>query len=211
MNRLLGLSSLVAALGLTSYSAADGISLHVEMVGSVAETRNQFTLTVAGESAWTLELSTTDVPKVRDHLRKYPGGKVRAFGAVGVRAAGNVLELRDRTFRAAFLELGTPGIKVKSIIPGSPAETKLALNDIIYEIQEKEVTTYDAMIQFLYAHRGETIRMVVIRDGQSIVVDKLALRTIGPPLGITGEIEWQWYRGGAPAPGTAAPPAASRP
>jgi hypothetical protein len=200
MRRVLWIGGFIAAFGSALASAADGVSLYLEMDGSLSENRNQFTLSVDGDGTWALDLNDYWATQAREHLRKRPGAKFRVNGAVGVRTAGNVIQLRDRTLHVSALSPGTPAIKVKTVFPGSPAENRLAINDIIIEVQEKEVTTYDAMVQYLAAHRGESIKMVVVRDGRTVVVDKLTLRTNGPALGITGETVWQWPIGGGLAP-----------
>jgi membrane-associated protease RseP (regulator of RpoE activity) len=190
------LAALVVAL-LVGRSAADSVAVVLELEGALTENRGQFLLMVENEGSWALDLNGFD----RETARKSPGARVRITGSVTVRTAGNQLILADRIVRVNLFAVGRPGgLKVTKIVPGSPAESKLSVNDIITEINGKSVVSKEKLVELVGSLRGKPITVVIIREGISKTVEGITLRTADTPLGVYTEPVLSWGLGGMAMP-----------
>jgi membrane-associated protease RseP (regulator of RpoE activity) len=187
----------VLAVMIAGRSTADGVAIVLELEGTLADNRGQFVLMVENEGSWVLDLNGFD----RETARKSPGARVRVTGSAQVRTAGNQLILADRVVHVNLFAVGRPGgLKVTKVVPGSPAENKLAVNDIITEINGKSVASKEKLVEMVGSLRGKPITVVIIRDGISKTVEGITLRTADTPLGVYTEPVLSWGLGGMAMP-----------
>lgn len=75
-----------------------------------------------------------------------------------------------------------PGGRIEAISPGSPAEQAgLAPNDRIFQINDVEVRQAGDIADYVKAHPGQTVALLVERDGQRFTVD--VTPRVDPPPG----------------------------
>ncbi len=69
------------------------------------------------------------------------------------------------------LVLGAPAVQVDAINPGSPAEIAgLQSGDIILEVEDRMVMSPNTLINTVYDRAGTTVDLLVMRDGERVVV-----------------------------------------
>jgi hypothetical protein len=191
MSRRTSVACVLAVLALVSAAAADSLVLQLTLEGTLSQSGDQFSITVEGEGTWALELNAwqqAEARRIRDSGR-YP--KVAVTGNARARTSGNALQLVDRTIRVQTLDPLFPVVKVTRIAPLTPAEGRLQVGDLIREVGEEKITSFNHLLRVLGKHRGKMVDVVVHRQGRSQVIPKVPLQTGSVLLGITGEMAWQ--------------------
>jgi hypothetical protein len=198
MSRLSVLVSLAALLGFLGPASADSLALVLELEGTLSERGGGFSLTVDGEGSWELDLPPELRTTAKESLRRYASPKMFVVGSVRVRSFESTVQLNSRAVKVTALDRAVPGVKVLTTVPGLPAATLLQPGDIIRELNEDEITSYERLIETVEKNRGKTVKCVVTRDGVAKLIEGLALRAEGRALGVTGETVWTSpSRGGA--------------
>lgn len=201
---------IVVALSSTP-AIADGVSIPMEVEGTLAENGNRYWMMVSGDAPWALELDGFRRAAAKETLKSTPNARVRAFGVVAVRLNGNQILIPTRVLQVSTLAVGKPGgMKITRIEAGSPAANRLAVDDIIIEIEGKTITNRERLHEVLGPLRGKTVSIVVIRDGISKVIDGIALLTTEPALGVHSEPVLTWSDG-VSSPSTGGPPDPPKP
>ncbi len=188
MRRFVPISGLFLGLVLVSPAGADAVSVVLELEGRLREQPGGMILIVHSE-AWNLELDQFWLDRARDSLRKDPEARVFVTGKVAVRTFGNTLQLANRTVRVDSLYRGVPRLKITRTEPGSPAATRLKVNDILFEVAGEEIPTLDRLKELLRPYRGKYVPVVVLRRGRSEPI-KIYVRERDGALGIWTETVW---------------------
>jgi len=148
----------------------DGRRLEAKVIG-VSEDDDLALLKVKADHLPVIHWSEVAPPPVGSWLAT-PGLETVPLSIGVVSVAARVVEPRMPAL-GVIIEDGDKGPVVREILPRSGAEKAgLKPNDVITQIDDKKVATRNSLVQSIRGHRpGETVRVILLRDGKPLTVE----------------------------------------
>jgi len=119
------------------------------------------------------------VPVIRHFFDDLEDGSYDGYPSLGV----SMQDMENKGFRDFYqMEKDMSGVLINQIIPGSPADGKLQVNDVLLSIEDYEIGN-DGTIEFRRNERtqlnyviqekqiGESVKMKILRSGEEVSLD----------------------------------------
>ncbi len=148
----------------------DGRRLEAKIIG-VSEDDDLALLKVKADQLPVIRWSEADPPPVGSWLAT-PGLETVPLSIGVVSVAARVVERRMPAL-GVIIEEGDRGPVVREVLPRSgAAKAGLKSDDVITQLDDKQIGTRNSLVQAIRGHRpGDTVRLILIREGKTLNVD----------------------------------------